>query len=43
MLIPEVAAGSHSIRFELATFNPWTTTVEVKAGETVRVAASLEQ
>ena len=43
MLIPEVATGSHTIRLELATFNPWTTTVDVKAGDAVRVAASLEQ
>ena len=43
MVIPEVAAGSHTIRLELATFNPWTTTVDVKAGDAVRVAASLEQ
>lgn len=43
MLIPEVAAGSHTIRLELATFNAWTTTVDVKAGDAVRVAASLEQ
>lgn len=43
MLIPEVSAGSHTIRLELATFNAWTTTVDVKAGDAVRVAASLEQ
>ena len=43
MLIPDVAAGSHTIRLELAGFNPWTTTVDVKGGTPTRVAASLEQ
>jgi hypothetical protein len=37
-----VAAGSRAIRIELPGYRPWTTTVEVKAGGTARVAASLE-
>ena len=43
MLIPDVAAGSHTIRLELGGFNPWTTTVDVRGAGPTRVAASLEQ
>jgi hypothetical protein len=41
--IPDVAAGTHSIRLELPGFNRWSTTVDVKAGDPIRVTASLEQ
>jgi hypothetical protein len=41
--IPDVAAGSHNIRLELAGFKGWSTTVGVKPGIATRVAASLEQ
>ena len=43
MTIPDVAAGFHDIRLELAGFKEWSTTVGVKAGIATRVAASLEQ
>ena len=43
MTIPDVAAGDHNIRLELAGFKGWATTVDVKAGAATRVAASLEQ
>ena len=43
MTIPDVAAGNHNIRLELAGFKGWATTVDVKAGSAERVAASLEQ
>jgi hypothetical protein len=43
MSIPDVPAGDHSIRLELSGFKPWSTTADVKAGNTTRVAASLEQ
>jgi hypothetical protein len=38
----DVPAGSHEIRIELAGFNRWVTTVDAKAGNAARVAASLE-
>jgi hypothetical protein len=41
--IADVAAGEHGIRIELPGFNRWSTTVDVKAGNAMRVAASLEQ
>jgi hypothetical protein len=41
--IPNVTAGTHSIRLELAGFNRWATSVEVTPGMRARVAASLEQ
>jgi hypothetical protein len=40
--IPEVAPGAHTIRLELADHLPWTTTADVKAGETARIGGSLE-
>ena len=41
--LPGVLPGTHSIRLELAGFNPWVTTADVTAGSRTRVAASLEQ
>ena len=41
--LPSVEPGPHSVRLELAGFNGWSTTVDIKGGESVRVAASLEQ
>ena len=43
MTIPDVPAGNHDIRLELGGFKEWATTVDVKAGISTRVAASLEQ
>jgi hypothetical protein len=41
--IADVAVGEHAIRLELPGFNRWSTTVDVKAGNPIRVTASLEQ
>jgi hypothetical protein len=41
--IPNIAAGTHTIRLELAGFNRWATSVEVAAGARAQVRASLEQ
>jgi hypothetical protein len=41
--LPTVAAGTHTIRIELAGFRPWATSVTVASGQRTRVAASLEQ
>ena len=41
--LPELAAGSHTIRLELAGHRPWTTTVSLRAGQAERVTASLEE
>lgn len=43
LLIADVAAGEHGIRLELPGFKRWSTTVDVKAGNPIRVTASLEQ
>jgi hypothetical protein len=43
LLLPNVAAGTHTVRIELPGFQPWTTSVSVRAGERARVAASLEE
>jgi len=40
--IPDVAAGTHEVRIELAGFNPWVTSVRVEDGGRTRVGASLE-
>jgi len=42
LLVPDVAAGPHEIRFELAGYLPWTTDVAVAAEEQNRVGASLQ-
>ena len=41
--LSDVAPGQHNVRLELAGFNGWATTVDVKGGASARVAASLEQ
>jgi hypothetical protein len=41
--IPNVESGAHSVRLDLPGYNSWSTTVDVKAGGSLRVAASLEQ
>jgi hypothetical protein len=41
--IPNVTAGTHNVRLELAGFNRWATSVDVKPGVRSRVAASMEQ
>jgi hypothetical protein len=43
VVVAEVGAGSHEVRIERAGHRRWVTTVEVKAGERTRVAASLER
>jgi hypothetical protein len=41
--LSDVAPGQHNVRLELAGFNGWATTVDVKGGASAKVAASLEQ
>jgi hypothetical protein len=41
--IGAVPAGEHSVRLELPGFKGWATTVDVKPGTEMRVAASLEE
>jgi hypothetical protein len=43
IVIPDLSAGSATVRIELEGYKPWTTTVRVAAGEQTRVAASLER
>jgi hypothetical protein len=43
VVVPSVAAGTHSVRIELAGYQPWSTSVSVTAGQRARVAASLER
>ena len=43
LVLPAVAAGSHSVRIELPGYQPWVTSVAVGGGERTRVAASLER
>jgi hypothetical protein len=43
IVLGAVTVGSHTVRFDLAGYARWTTTVTVKAGARVRVAASLER
>ena len=42
LLVPDVTAGSHRVRIEGNGYQPWTTTVTVRATQRARVAASLE-
>ncbi|MGH9313395.1 MAG: PEGA domain-containing protein, partial [Vicinamibacterales bacterium] len=41
--LPDVAVGSHVVRLELPGHRTWTTSRQVVAGKTERVAGSLEQ
>ena len=41
LLVPDVAAGAHQVRIELAGYTPWVMDVSVPAEESVRVGASL--
>jgi hypothetical protein len=43
LMLGNVSAGSHTIRFELDGFKPWSTTVVMKAGSRARISASLER
>lgn len=43
IVIGDVAAGTHTVRLELSGYKAWATTVTVKAGERLRVSASLER
>ena len=40
--LPDVAIGSHIVRFEMAGKKTWTTSTRVVAGQTARVTGSLE-
>ena len=40
---PRVAIGSHVIRIEMDGYQPWSTSVQVVAGDRARVAASLDR
>lgn len=42
IVVGDLKAGTHAIRLELSGYRPWVTTVTVKAGARVRIAASLE-
>jgi len=41
--VGQLNPGSHSVRLELPGYTPWTTTVVIKAGDRLRVAASMER
>jgi serine/threonine protein kinase len=41
LTLTTLSPGGHSVRIERSGYRPWTTTVDVKAGERSRVAASL--
>ena len=41
-VVSDVAAGTRSVRLELAGYRPWETTVDVPASDQVRVGASLD-
>ena len=41
--IDAITSGDHAVRFELAGFGPWSTTVRVAAGARTRVSGSLER
>jgi serine/threonine protein kinase len=41
--LPNVAAGDHAVRIELAGYNQWAASVSLDGGERRRVAASLER
>ena len=41
--IPNVEPGAHQVRLELPGHRPWSTTTSLVAGQSVRVAASLEE
>ncbi|HEU4787182.1 MAG TPA: PEGA domain-containing protein, partial [Gemmatimonadaceae bacterium] len=43
MQIPEIRAGAHAVRFELAGHRPWSTSATVVAGQIARVTGSLER
>jgi hypothetical protein len=42
LMLPDLRIGSHVVRIEMFYKRPWTTSARVTAGETTRVAASLE-
>jgi hypothetical protein len=41
--ISDVEPGAHQVRLELPGHRPWSTTTTIVAGQSVRVAASLEE
>ncbi|MEO5822684.1 MAG: PEGA domain-containing protein [Vicinamibacteraceae bacterium] len=43
LLVSDLAPGAHQVRLELLGHRPWSTTATIVAGQSVRVAASLEE
>jgi hypothetical protein len=43
LLVSDLGPGPHQVRLELPGHRPWATTTTVVAGQSVRVAASLEE
>jgi hypothetical protein len=43
LLISDLEPGQHQVRLELPGHRPWATTATIVAGQSVRVAASLEE
>jgi hypothetical protein len=41
--VPGLSPGRHSVRLDLSGYKPLVTSVIVKAGETARIAVSLEE
>jgi hypothetical protein len=41
--VSDLEPGAHAVRLELPGHRPWATTTTVVAGQSVRVAASLEE
>ena len=43
LVLSDIAAGSHAVRFEFDGYRHWTSSVRITAGETMRITASLEK
>jgi hypothetical protein len=43
IFVGQLDPGPHTVRFDLPGYTPWTTTVTLKAGDRLRVAASMER
>jgi hypothetical protein len=43
LTLPEVAAGSHAVRLDLAGYRVWSASTQVTAGQQKKVNASLER
>ena len=42
LVLPDVTAGSHTVRIEMPGYRPWITTITLSRGMRSRVGASLE-